>query len=227
MTADDRSAALESFFAHHAPRFVRHAAAAGMRPPATAEALTALVSSYEAPGRHYHVLGHACAVVDTLEMLLGALENHPAAAMAAWFHDAIYDARADDNEARSAAMAFELMTIGGADPTLVERACTMILATAGHAVDAVGDTEGRAFLDADLAILGESPDTYDAYASAIRREYAHVPAALYRAGRAHVLRGFLGRPRLYLTEAMFHDRESIARANLAREIAALERSAEG
>lgn len=76
-------------------------------------------------------------------------------------------------------------------------------------------------LDLDLAVLGAPRAIYDAYAAAIRREYAMVPDAAWRTGRAGVLDRFLDRPRLYQT-GHFHERlESAARANLADEAAAL------
>lgn len=58
-------------------------------------------------------------------------------------------------------------------------------------------------LDADLAVLGSSADDYNRYAGAIRKEYASVPEADYRAG------------------PLFEQYEQAARANLRREIECL------
>jgi len=101
----------------------------------------------------------------------------------------------------------------------IDRVGTLILLTlhTGAAMDA----DSAVLLDADLAVLGASPARYDEYSAAIRREYAWVPEAEYRRGRGQVLRAFLARPRIYATARMFENREPQARANLAREIAAL------
>ena len=56
-------------------------------------------------------------------------------------------------------------------------------------------------LDADLAILGSSPTTYDAYVAAVRAEYADVGDDEWRAGRTGVLEGFGNREILFVTAA--------------------------
>jgi predicted metal-dependent HD superfamily phosphohydrolase len=76
-------------------------------------------------------------------------------------------------------------------------------------------------LDADLAILGATEERYRQYAADIRREYAWVPDAEYRAGRASVLEVFLARPRIYWHELTFEEGEARARANLRAELAGL------
>jgi predicted metal-dependent HD superfamily phosphohydrolase len=207
-------------------RFARHAAAIGAKGKAVEHAFATLVSAYESDGRVYHRIDHVAAVLDVLEELLAPLASHPVAAFAAWYHDAVYDVHADDNEARSAAMAWETLIELGAESHIAERVATLILATAGHAIDAVSDEEGRAFLDADLAILGADPDTYQVYAHAVRREWAFVPDDAFAAGRAGILSSFLARERLFATDVMHARYEQQARVNLAREIAELRNSVE-
>ena len=72
-------------------------------------------------------------------------------------------------------------------------------------------------LDADLAILGASPERYARYAADIRKEYAWVPEPEYRAGRAAVLNRFLALPRIYHAEPLFAEGEERARVNLRAE----------
>ena len=101
----------------------------------------------------------------------------------------------------------------------IERIVSMIWATA-HTADAAPPAlrDTRVLLDADLAILGAAPQRYARYAADIRKEYAWVPEADYRAGRAGILERFLARQRIYYHPSMD---EAAARRNLAREIAAL------
>ncbi|MER7458947.1 hypothetical protein [Micromonospora sp. NPDC126480] len=80
------------------------------------------------------------------------------------------------------------------------------------------DADGGLLCDADLAVLAASPEAYDRYAAAIRREYAHVPEPQFRAGRARVLATLLARPTLYHHPALSTRWEQPARANLTREL---------
>jgi predicted metal-dependent HD superfamily phosphohydrolase len=56
----------------------------------------------------------------------------------------------------------------------------------------------------------------------VRREYAFVPEADYRAGRSRVLRSFLDRPILYRTVTDKAAWTGQAHRNLCRELAVLE-----
>ena len=100
-----------------------------------------------------------------------------------------------------------------------EDVARLILLTAGHRVDPA-DEAGARLVGVDLSILGREPQAYDRYAAAIRQEYDHVPEALYRAGRARVLQGFLAGP-IYADPEFARRYEQQARANLEREIASL------
>jgi predicted metal-dependent HD superfamily phosphohydrolase len=76
--------------------------------------------------------------------------------------------------------------------------------------------------DLDLAVLGRDPAGFDLYDRQVREEYAWVPSADYRRGRADLLRRFLGREPLYAL-GWFRDRfEAPARRNLAGALAMLE-----
>jgi predicted metal-dependent HD superfamily phosphohydrolase len=184
------------------------------------EAFADLVRRYAEPGRSYHTLDHIAAVLDTIEWLTG--KPAPALLLAGWFHDVVYDSRASDNEERSADHARRTLASLGVNAAVQDEAARLILLTKSHTAAAAADDEsGQILLDADLAILGAEPAVYDAYAAAIRREYAWVSEADYRAGRRPILEKFLSRPRIYFTPLMVARAETSARANLAREIAAL------
>jgi predicted metal-dependent HD superfamily phosphohydrolase len=173
---------------------------------------------YGEPGRYYHTLAHVAAVLDTVTLLEPAAPR--ALEVAAFLHDVIYDSRAGDNEERSADYAQEVLAGLGVPGEERDEPARLILLTKGHAT-AADDRLGGVLLDADLAILAAAPEDYDAYAAAIRLEYAWVAEGDYRAGRRRVLERFLARPRIYVTAAMAARAEGAARANLAREIRTL------
>ena len=155
--------------------------------------------------------------------LEGDLHDPKAVTYAILFHDAIYDPRASDNERRSAQLLVE--TDPPIAPESLARARRMIEATEGHFLPDDLSDDARAdcalFLDMDLAILGASQDRFDIYEDQIRREYAHVPADAFRAGRAKVLRHFAQRGRLYFSDWGQQRFEAKARANIARSLEAL------
>ena len=76
------------------------------------------------------------------------------------------------------------------------------------------DADGCALSDADLAILAAPPERYAEYVAAVRREYAHVPDAAFRAGRAAILRDLLAKPHLFHTAYAREHWEATARANV-------------
>jgi predicted metal-dependent HD superfamily phosphohydrolase len=182
----------------------------------------ALVAAYTAPERHYHNLEHLGEMFRVAERLSTSVEDPNTLHLAIWFHDAVYDSRAKDNERRSGELAVDLLGTIGVPSSSIERIVQMIWATA-HTADstppAARDTQ--VLLDADLAILGASEDRYARYAADIRKEYAWVPEADYRTGRAAVLERFLATPQIYHTRILFEEGEQRARANLRAELATL------
>ena len=177
-----------------------------------------LIAAYTAPERHYHNIEHLAEMFRAAARLATITDDPSTVQLAIWFHDAVYDTRAKDNEARSADLAVCLLGPIGVPRSELERVSQLIAATA-HLAQAQppGDRETAILLDADLAILSSAEDRYDRYAAAIRQEYSWVPDADYRAGRGAVLDHFLARPRIYWTEVGFQDWEDRARANLRAE----------
>jgi predicted metal-dependent HD superfamily phosphohydrolase len=182
-----------------------------------------LAEAYSSPSRAYHTLHHIRCVLDTLGQLGAAPEQDPALFLAAWFHDAVYDSKASDNEEQSARLAEKMLGGLGVAAAVVDETIRLILLTKTH-TRAETDIAGQRLVDADLAILGEPPVVYDDYARAIRQEYSWLSEEEYRAGRARVLESFLGRPAIYSMPRYQAGREEQARANLRRELAELSMS---
>jgi len=176
----------------------------------------ALIAAYTAPGRHYHDLTH----IEDCLAALAAVDNLSASERdilteAIWWHDVVYDATRSDNEELSAQLAERHVR-----PDLRPEVARLIRLTKSHQVEP-GDRLGAILISIDLSILGAEPARYDAYAAAIRREFAHVPDREYRVGRSRVLSQFAARAVIYPDAgfaAIYHRR---ARENLARELASL------
>ncbi|MFC0503755.1 metal-dependent phosphohydrolase [Micromonospora costi] len=200
------------------------ATGAGAAGPGLTDAGDELVRRWREPHRHYHTIDHLRAVLDVVDRYAGLADRADLVRLAAWCHDAVYNPRAagDANERDSADLAGRLLAGVGLPPAAVTEVRRLVLLTAGHEV-AAGDADGALLCDADLSVLAAPEPAYDRYAAAVRREYAHVPDADFRAGRARVLHGLLALPTLFRLPKLHEQWEQRARANLTRELAALTR----
>lgn len=180
-----------------------------------------LLEAYDAPGRHYHDTRHLAEVLGHLERLLARTDlpqdARDAVVLAAWFHDAVYDGRPDDEE-RSAVLAKDTLA-GAVPPRLVDEVVRLVRVTQDHR-PAADDLAGKLLCDADLAVLAADDQRYEEYTRAVREEYAHVDDQAFRAGRAAVLQGLL-QDRLFRSPAVPAEWEERARANVRAELARL------
>jgi predicted metal-dependent HD superfamily phosphohydrolase len=186
----------------------------GASEAATSDLWTQLSTLYTEPHRHYHHLGH---IASSLSEFDAIGSNKSLIEGAIWFHDIIYDPKRDDNEAASIA-SFLDATSSWLDPQS-GTAITRLIDATDFRISPSDDPDSRLMVDIDLAILSASPEIYDDYCQAIRREYAHVSDEAFREGRAKVMAGFLERP-IYWTE-WFIGREERARENIVRELGRL------
>ena len=177
-----------------------------------------LGAKYTQPHRAYHNLLHVEDVLLRIEELAPPQEDELALALAAWFHDAVYQPERDDNEERSAYAAYDALEQAGASPKLMAEVMRLIRLTATHEAD-TDDIAGAVLCDADLAILGAPREKYVQYAQGIRQEYVHVPMTAYHAGRTQVLRAFLDREHIYSTTYGREHWQTRARENIEAEIA--------
>ncbi|UNX55307.1 DUF4031 domain-containing protein [Georgenia sp. TF02-10] len=179
-----------------------------------------LLDRWREPHRSYHGPGHLHDVLANLDTLAAAGEDVPATVvLAAWFHDAVHDGVAGQDEERSAALAGAWLT-GVVSATAAAEVVRLVRLTATHA-PAPDDRAGAALCDADLAILAAPPARYARYAADVRAEYAQVPDPDFRCGRSQVLAGLLEREAIFTTAAGHGRWEQQARANLAAELADL------
>jgi predicted metal-dependent HD superfamily phosphohydrolase len=149
---------------------------------AAENAFADLAARYSDPARSYHTLRHVAEILDTIDALSDQARDLAALRFAAWFHDAVYDTHAQDNEERSAQLAEEVLRGLQVPEATVTTTRDVILLTRSHRAGPA-DRDGQILLDADLAILGAPPERYAAYRRAIRQEYGWVPEEQYCSGR--------------------------------------------
>ena len=177
-----------------------------------------LQRSYSEPQRHYHTLQHLGECLAWFEREKELAERPGEVALALWFHDAVYEVHAHDNEARSADWAQSAMLEHGAPQEAAERVHALVMATRHNAVPEGRDAE--LLIDIDLSILGAERARFDEYERQVHAEYAFVPDEIRRPRRREILQRFLAREAIYTTPRMHTLLEARARANLVRSIAA-------
>lgn len=208
-----------------------------------------LVARWHEPHRAYHGPAHLAHVLDSLAILEGRSPGVPSpgepassgtslrAQLALWFHDAVHEGVAGQDEEASAALAVERLSAlvpgpttpltgdgplpsGGArlTPDDVAEVARLVRLTATHD-PAPDDAAGALVCDADLAILGSAPDRYARYVRQVRTEYAHVPDEQFAAGRAAVLGQLLALPSLFRTPLARDRWQERAEQNLRTELA--------
>jgi len=181
-----------------------------------------LLYRHAEPQRRYHTSSHLHALADLLNEHAPHVEPGSPPRLAIWWHDAIYDPRATNNEERSADLARAHLSRLGAAPSIIDGTLGIILMTKNHwSGGSAGD--GDYFLDADIAILGAPTTTYDWYAQQVREEYAWASEPAFRAGRSAFLAGAVARSRLFRTDVFEAAYAAQARANMQRELTSIER----
>lgn len=177
--------------------------AEGIEDPAL-RAFVLLMTAYEGSDRHHHGLEHIAGVISELRSQEAAVPEagSAVAVLAAFLHDAVCRGRpeaafwglavwsTDRDETRSAELVDHLLAFLPA-PTR-EAIRHAVLATM-HGETCPTRMIDQALVCADLAILAQDVEMYDAYARNVRREYAEVPESLYREKRAEILAAMIER----------------------------------
>jgi predicted metal-dependent HD superfamily phosphohydrolase len=175
--------------------------------------LETLLAAWAQPQRHYHDQRHLAECLAHWAAWRGLAEHPGELGLAIWYHDAVYEPQAKDNERRSTDWARRSLSAAGLGGAAAERVDALVMATCHHA-PALG-VDARLLSDIDLAVLGAPPERFAGYDRGVRAEYAWVPEPVYREKRREVLQQFLQRPRIYQTEPAFQTLEAQARTNLA------------
>jgi predicted metal-dependent HD superfamily phosphohydrolase len=177
-----------------------------------------LMAAYGEPHRHYHTSEHLAECLTVFDRLRALATKPQLVEFALWFHDAVYDPRAADNEERSSDLARSCLTAAGISAEHVQHVEDLILATKSHRPTS---TDGQLVCDADLAIFSQPPERYWRYEDDIAQEYSWVGREVFRLKRSEILEQFLARETIYHTAQAHDSFEQQARINLAAALARL------
>lgn len=182
------------------------------------EAFDRLLKMYGEKGREYHNFVHIAHVLRELDEVKELAADRQVE-LALWYHDAVYDTRAKDNEEKSAELVGEEFGKTKVNAQLVEKSKLLVLATKHQKSPETHDE--KLLVDIDLSILGRPEKEFDEYERDIRSEYAWVPEEQFRQGRKRILQSFLDRSTIYSTDFFRNKYELKARENLKRSLAQL------
>lgn len=176
-----------------------------------------LYDLYTDPNRHYHNLVHLFNLLNLLDKYRAKVEQPLLFELAIWYHDAIYNAKAKDNELQSAVLAQKLF-VKYLDTASLSYVNALIMSTEGH-FPRLEHQDTYLFLDFDLSILAADISVYNLYSVAIWEEYKIAyPKLLYKMGRKKVLKNFLARKKIYFSAIFFEKQEAKARQNIQLEL---------
>jgi len=179
-----------------------------------------LTKAYAEPQRHYHNHQHIAECLAEFDSARHLTQQPAAVELALWFHDAVYDPTAGDNEEQSAAMARNCLEAEGTSG-LAAIVSDLVMATKSHSTEAGPDA--ALMVDVDLSILGQGEPRFAEYEAQIREEYRSVPKLIFNFKRAEILERFLARSRIYATDFFATNYEEQARRNLEGSIRQLKR----
>lgn len=177
-----------------------------------------LVANYSQKTRAYHNLTHLTDCFKEFDECEEFIECLDWLELGLFFHDAVYDTHAKNNEEKSIMLMDELLLVH-LPPYDLGRAGRIILATKHDKIPEYNDEKLAVCID--LAIFGKNWPEYLKYSERIRKEYSWVEKSAYCSGRAKVLTSFLNREKIY-PHKFFEDKyEKTARENLTSEIGLL------
>lgn len=172
-----------------------------------------LKDAYGEPGRRYHTAAHIVHCLAQFDAAAPLMRDADAVEMALWFHDAIYDPRAGDNEARSAEL-FRQRAAGSLEDAFVRRVVELIIVTTHQ--DPPDDPDAGFMVDVDLSSFGLPWEQFRRDSDAVREEYAHVDDARFYSTQLRFLRSLLDRSPMYCTPYFRERFEHQARENITR-----------
>ncbi len=171
---------------------------------------------YSQKDRYYHNMEHIKYMLDVVTKTANNGNRAILSYLIAWYHDAVYSGKYNDEE-KSAELAIEEL-----GPYLDSRDVNLIadgiLATKHQLRSRSFCEEISMVMDADLYILGESPQVYAKYARNIRKEYSNLTDSLYIHGRSKFLNKMLKRDSYY---SFNWDRDLLAKKNMEMELDSL------
>ena len=174
---------------------------------------------YHEPHRRYHTTAHIEHCLRQFDLAVDRMDEPDAVEMALWFHDAIYEIPAKDNELRSADL-FAAQAGGRGPEEFRANVHDLIMATTHLGPPRTRDESFM--LDIDLSSFGRPWEEFLDDSRSVRAELAHLSDAEFASRQKKFLASLAARPVFCFTEFFRERHEARARANIERLCAMLE-----
>ncbi len=185
--------------------------------PACPGIFRALEDRYDESHRVYHNgdhIRHCLAEFDSINTAL-TQTSRDIIELSIWFHDAIYEIAASDNEAESARW-FSSLASGRLNPDIIRAVNRCILYTTHQEMPA--DPCSLYMVDIDLSGLGQHWEGFAADGQKIREENHQLDDEMFVCGQIEFMNRLMNRSRIFYTEYFNTRLENRARQNIIRQL---------
>lgn len=174
-----------------------------------------LYRRYSESHRKYHDFSHIRHCIAQLDEIADQLQDPDAVELALWFHDAIYDVRAQDNEYQSAILFDQL--IGQYLPKERARKIYEHIMVTVHP-SRPEDQDAKFVVDIDLSSFGVEWEEFERDSDALREESGHLSDSEFARGKIRFLQKMLEHSNFYLTDYFRERFEVQALSNIQRHL---------
>ena len=175
-----------------------------------------IIKHYSEPHRAYHTLKHIKNSLKEFDEVKDLCEKPNEVEFAIWFHDIIYNPRKDNNEEKSADLAYKKAKEMNLSKNFAEDIKQFILASKHQTTPTRIDAQ--IMIDIDLAGFGKSEKEFWEQNKLVRKEYSFYSDKDFNLGRSILLNSFLIRSHIYLTKHFRKKYETQARKNIKKMI---------
>ena len=172
-----------------------------------------VAAAYSANGRFYHTLTHIQHMFTIADQLQAVTTDFTAVQLAIWFHDAIYQLNAIDNEILSADL-FMTLSESVIQPAIRQQVYQHIIATL-HNGSQMLDHDSRYMVDIDLSSFGLPWEKFLQNSRHVREEMRHIPDEEFYPKQYRFQQSLLKHGRFYQTDYFFRNYEQSALNNIA------------
>ena len=168
---------------------------------------------YSEPGRRYHTPKHIEHCLAQFDLARAEMDDADAVEIAIWFHDLVFDVRANDNELQSA-RRFDELANDSMDAAFKASVHDLIMTTAPPRLPKT--TDQKFMLDIDLSSFGLPWEDMLRDSIAVREESPQLSDAEFFPGQRAFLELLVSRDTFYFTEFFRSRIEDRARSNIER-----------